>query len=65
VHCPITVPVKMFSGEQGGGTVPLVVVGHRLPRPLTVGNDACVRSNACTEDVSSAHNTIAFSGGLV
>jgi hypothetical protein len=29
---------------------------------LTIGSDAWVRSSACTEDFSSAHNTIAFSG---
>jgi hypothetical protein len=31
---------------------------------LTIGSDAWVRSSACTEDFSSAHNTIAFSGGF-
>ena len=34
------------------------------PRPLTIGSDAWVRSSACTEDFSSAHKTIAFSGGF-
>src|SRR6185437_5616247 len=34
------------------------------PRPFVIGSDACVRSSACTEDFSSAHNTIAFSGGF-
>src|SRR4029079_11817709 len=50
-------------GEPGGVTPP----GYPTivsPRPLTIGSDACVRSSACTEDFSSAHNTIAFSGGF-
>ena len=52
-------------GEQGGGAVALVVVGHRLRRgPGFIGSDGWVRSSACTEDFSSTHSTIAFSGGF-
>ena len=29
----------------------------------TIGNDAWVRSNACTDDFSSMHSTTACSGG--
>src|SRR5512144_1334397 len=32
-------------------------------RPLTIGSEGWVRSSACTEDFSSMHSTIAFSGG--
>jgi hypothetical protein len=31
-------------------------------RPLTIGSDGWVRSSAWTDDFSSMHNTIAFSG---
>ena len=51
-------------GEQGGGAVALVVVGHRPGPARTIGSDAWVRSRAWIEDFSSMHNTIAFSGGF-
>src|SRR5271156_2015875 len=65
MHWLMIMPVNTFSAANK------VVVPWRLeswvivsPRPLTIGGDACVRSSACTEDFSSAHNTIAFSGGF-
>src|SRR6478735_3946981 len=33
-------------------------------RPLVIGSDGWVRSSACTDDFSSMHSTIAFSGGF-
>jgi len=50
--------------EQRGGAVPLVVMGHRRRAALDHGSDGWLRSSAWTEDFSSMHNTIAFSGGF-
>src|ERR1700739_3150021 len=58
-------PVNTFNAANR------VVVPLRLsswvivsPRPFVIGSDARVRSSGCTEDFSSAHSTIAFSGGF-
>jgi len=53
------------SGESSAGTAAEVSCAlARLAPPLTIGSDAWVRSRACTEDFSSAHKTIAVSGGF-
>ena len=51
------------SGEQRGGAVALVVVGHRPGRPFFIGRPGWVRSSAWICDFSSTDSTMAWAGG--
>ena len=50
-------------GEQGGGAVTFVVVGHGPDRPFLIGNPGWVRSSAWIWLFSSTDSTSALSGG--
>ena len=51
------------GGEQGGGAVPLVVVGHGAGRPFFIGRPGWVRSSAWIWLFSSTESTMAWAGG--
>ena len=50
-------------GEQRGGAVALVIVGHGAPRPFFSGRPGWVRSSAWICDFSSIDSTTAWAGG--
>ena len=54
----------VHGGEQIGGAVPLVVMGHGRPRPCFIGREGWVRSRAWTWVFSSKLKTTARSGGF-
>ena len=55
---------RVQRGEQRGGAVALVVVGHRAGAAPFIGRLGWVRSSAWIWLFSSTHSTSAFSGGL-
>ena len=50
-------------GEQRGGAVAHVVVGHGAGRPFFIGRPGCVRSSAWIWLFSSTESTTACAGG--